>query len=96
MAGGSATTPTRRLNLPEHAENRGTAKRVFRTAAGLTLFALGVAAAVGLAYLTGLTIRFFAVEQTISAALTVAAHVAAMGAIWTCIPSGWHRLRPGI
>ncbi|MFF2319385.1 hypothetical protein ACFVTE_24335 [Arthrobacter sp. NPDC058097] len=65
------------------------------TAAGLVLFTLGVAAAVGLAHLTGFTIRFFAAGQTVTAALTLAAAAATMAAIWACITRGWHRLRPG-
>jgi DNA polymerase III epsilon subunit-like protein len=72
-----------------------TAKRAFSTAAGLVLFALGVAAAVGLTYLTGLTIRFFAAGQTVTAALTLAAATATIWAIWASITHGWHRLRPG-
>jgi hypothetical protein len=71
------------------------AKRVFSTAAGLVLFALGLAAAVGLAYLTGLTIRFFAAGQAVTAALTLAAAAATTWAIWASITRGWHRLRPG-
>ncbi|RAM38240.1 hypothetical protein [Arthrobacter globiformis] len=71
------------------------AKRAFRAAAGLVLFALGVAAAVGLAYLTGLTIRYVAAGQAVTAALTLAAAAAAMWAIWASITRGWHRLRPG-
>lgn len=74
---------------------RGTAKRALSTAAGLLLFALGVAAAVGLAYLTGFTIRFFAAGQTVTAALTLAAASAAMWAIWASITRGWRRLLPG-
>ncbi|MDQ1057444.1 DNA polymerase III epsilon subunit-like protein [Arthrobacter globiformis] len=70
------------------------AKRAFSTAAGLVLFALGVAAAVGLAYLTGLTIRFFAAGQTVTAAMTLAAATATMWATWASITRGWHRLRP--
>jgi DNA polymerase III epsilon subunit-like protein len=73
----------------------GTAKRAFSTAAGLLLFALGVAAAVGLAYLTGYTIRFFAAGQTLTAALSLGAAAAAMWAIWASITRGWHRLLPG-
>ena len=73
----------------------GTAKRAFSTAAGLLLFALGVAAAVGLAYLTGYTIRFFAAGQTLTAALSLAAAAATMWAIWASITRGWHRLLPG-
>jgi hypothetical protein len=72
-----------------------TAKPAFTTTAGLVLFALGVAAAVGLAYLTGLTVRFFAAGQTITAALTFAAATATMWAIWASITHGWHRLWPG-
>ncbi|MFP3463773.1 hypothetical protein R5O87_23290 [Arthrobacter globiformis] len=72
-----------------------TAGRVFSTAAGLVLFTLGVAAAVGLAYLTGFTIRFFAAGQTVTAALTLAAAAATMAAIWACITRGWRRLLPG-
>jgi DNA polymerase III epsilon subunit-like protein len=71
------------------------AKRAFRAAAGLVLFALGVAAAVGLAYLTGLTIRYVAAGQAVTAALTLAAAAATVWAIWAGITSGWHRLRPG-
>jgi DNA polymerase III epsilon subunit-like protein len=67
----------------------------FTTTAGLVLFALGVAAAVGLTYLTGLTIRFFAAGQTVTAALTLAAATATIWAIWASITRGWHRLRPG-
>jgi hypothetical protein len=70
-------------------------KRAFRTVAGLVLFALGVAAAVGLAYLTGLTIRYVAAGQAVTAALTLAAAAATMWAIWASITRGWHRLRPG-
>jgi DNA polymerase III epsilon subunit-like protein len=70
------------------------AKRAFRTAAGLVLFALGVAAAVGLAYLTGLTIRYVAAGQTVTAAMTAAAAMGTMGTIWASITRGWHRLRP--
>jgi DNA polymerase-3 subunit epsilon len=70
-------------------------KRAFRTAAGLVLFALGVSAAVGLAYLTGLTIRYVAAGQAVTAALTLAAAAATMWAIWASITRGWHRLRPG-
>lgn len=70
-------------------------KCAFRTAAGLVLFALGVAAAVGLAYLTGLTIRYVAAGQAVTAALTLAAAAATMWAIWASITRGWHRLRPG-
>jgi DNA polymerase III epsilon subunit-like protein len=88
--------PDATLKVVMPAETRRAARRAFSTAAGLVLFTLGVAAAVGLAYLTGLTIRFFSAGQTISAALTVAAAAAAIGGIWICITSGWHRLRPGI
>jgi DNA polymerase III subunit epsilon len=54
-----------------------------------------VAAAVGLAYLTGYTIRFFAAGQTLTAALSLGAAAAAMWAIWASITRGWHRLLPG-
>jgi DNA polymerase-3 subunit epsilon len=80
---------------PGSAESHRTAKRASSTAAGLLLFALGVAAAVGLAYLTGFTIRYFATGQTLTAALTLAAAAAAMGAIWMSITRGWHRLLRG-
>ncbi|MFE5839967.1 exonuclease domain-containing protein [Arthrobacter sp. NPDC056493] len=80
---------------PGSAARPAAAKRTLSTAAGLVLFALGVAAAVGLAYLTGLTIRFFAAGETVTAAMTVAAATATMGAIWACITRGWHRLQPG-
>ncbi|MBD1543094.1 hypothetical protein G9E11_12745 [Arthrobacter sp. IA7] len=79
---------------PNAAATPGAAKRAFRTAAGLVLFALGAAAAVGLAYLTGLTIRYVAAGQTVTAALTLAAAAATMWAIWASITRGWHRLRP--
>ena len=80
---------------PDAGPHRRTAKRAFSTAAGLVLFALGVAAAVGLTYLTGFTIRFFAAGQSVTAALTLAAAAATMWAIWASITRGWHRLRPG-
>ncbi|MDQ0863861.1 exonuclease domain-containing protein [Arthrobacter globiformis] len=80
---------------PDRTPRRGAPKRAFSTAAGLVLFALGVAAAVGLAYLTGFTIRFFAAGQNVTAALTLAAATATMWAIWASITLGWHRLRPG-
>lgn len=80
---------------PGSAESHRTAKRASSTAAGLLLFALGVAAAVGLAYLTGITIRYFATGQTLTAALALAAAAAAMGAIWMSITRGWHRLLRG-
>ncbi|WP_395402217.1 hypothetical protein ACHMXB_01630 [Arthrobacter sp. UC242_113] len=80
---------------PNPAAEPRAAKRAFRTAAGLVLFAVGVAAAVGLAYLTGLTIRYVAAGQTVTAALTLAAAAATMWAIWASITRGWHRLRPG-
>ena len=80
--------------LDERPETRGRARRVSHTAAGLVLFTLGVAAAVGLAYLTGFTIRFFAAGQTVPAALTLAVAAAVMGVVWACITIGWHRLRP--
>ena len=80
---------------PDAGPHRRTAKRAFSTAAGLVLFALGVAAAVGLAYLTGLTIRYVAAGQAVTAALTLAAAAATMWAIWASITGGWHRLRPG-
>ncbi|MBT2551231.1 hypothetical protein [Arthrobacter sp. ISL-65] len=71
------------------------AKRASSTTAGLVLFVLGAAAAVGLAYLTGLTIRYFAAGQAVTAALTLSAAAATMWAIWASITRGWHRLRPG-
>jgi DNA polymerase III epsilon subunit-like protein len=74
---------------------RGAVKRAFSTAAALVLFALGVAAAVGLAYLTGLTIRSFAAGQTATAAVTLAAGLATAWAVWASVTGGWHRLRPG-
>jgi hypothetical protein len=80
---------------PDSTETRGTAKRAFSTAAGLLLFALGVAAAVGLAYLTGFTIRYFVAGQTVTAALTLTAATATIWAIWASITRGWHRLVPG-
>jgi hypothetical protein len=80
---------------PNAAAELRAAKRAFRTAAGLVLFAAGVAAAVGLAYLTGLTIRYVAAGQTVTAALTLAAAAATSWAIWASITRGWHRLRPG-
>jgi DNA polymerase III epsilon subunit-like protein len=81
--------------IARRTQTRGTAKRAFSTASGLLLFALGAAAAVGLAYLTGFTIRFFAAGQTVTAALTLAAGTAAMWAVWASITRGWHRLLPG-
>ncbi|MDP9695469.1 UNVERIFIED_ORG: DNA polymerase III epsilon subunit-like protein [Arthrobacter globiformis] len=80
---------------PNAAAAPGAAKSAFRTAAGLVLFALCAAAAVGLAYLTGLTIRYVAAGQTVTAALTLAAAAATIWAIWASITRGWHRLRPG-
>ena len=80
---------------PDRTPRRGAAKRAFSTAAGLVLFALGVAAAVGLAYLTGLTIRSFAAGQSAAAAVTLAAGLATAWAVWASVTGGWHRLRPG-
>jgi DNA polymerase III epsilon subunit-like protein len=71
-----------------------TAKGAFSMAAGLALFALGLAAAVGLAFLTGLTIRFFAAGQAVTAAVTLASAAATMWAIWASITRGWRRLLP--
>ncbi|UKA55557.1 hypothetical protein LFT45_06455 [Arthrobacter sp. FW305-BF8] len=78
---------------PAAAAKPRAAKGALRTAAGLVLFALGVAAAVGLAYLTGLTIRYVAAGQTVTAALTLGAAAATMWAIWASITHGWHRPR---
>jgi DNA polymerase-3 subunit epsilon len=90
----SPESPETRSTRTRGTQTRGAAKRAFSTAAGLLLFALGAAAAVGLAYLTGFTIRFFAAGQTVTAALTLAAATAAMWAIWASITRGWHRLVP--
>ncbi|MGN7251993.1 hypothetical protein [Arthrobacter sp. SAFR-014] len=78
---------------PTAAAKPRAAKGALRTAAGLVLFALGVAAAVGLAYLTGLTIRYVAAGQAATAALTLGAAAATMWAVWASITRGWHRLR---
>jgi len=80
---------------PAGTEPRTGAKRAFSTAAGLLQVAGGVAAAVGLAYLTGLTIRVFAAGQTVTAAVTLGAATAAMWTIWASITRGWRRLLPG-
>ena len=77
--------PTSPWWCPTNRVRTGVPKAASATAAGLVLFALGVAAAVGLAYLTGFTIRFFAAGQTVTAALTLAAAAATMGAIWASI-----------
>jgi DNA polymerase III epsilon subunit-like protein len=80
---------------PVSTGTHSTAKRAFSTAAGLVLFALGLAAAVGLAFLTGLTIHFFAAGQAVTAAVTIAAAAVTMWAIWASITRGWRRLLPG-
>ena len=52
------------------------------------LFMVGVAAAVGLAYLTGLTVRSFAAGRTVAAAADVAAGLATASAVWAAVTGG--------